>query len=910
MTANAATFFLFWMVFYPHLSFSQEWLSVHGKMIDGKTAKPLAGVLVVLGKGAKGTISLSDGTFRFDKVAKGVHRLEYSFLGYEKAAQEIVLLSDTVLLPIMLKESSLSLDEVVITARELEEKSSTTKVDVLAIEHLQATNLSEVIAFAPGGIIKDPNYKGKNKISMRQVGDDSNTAFGTAIVIDGVPVSQDASLLNIRNSGGKSETMKTGVDLRQIAADQIASVEIIRGIPSASYGNITSGVVKVETKANVSPFRLRAKANPATKSASISKGFRLSPASGNFHFTFGYLNSKSSLTDPMKYFERITGKLRYSKVFRKGESPLNFSTSLSYTQNLDDKKEDPETLVLGEFVKSQRIRTSWNTSLDWFANRSYLSRIKFSFGASFSRQFDEQNRIVSNGMPVPLPLSQSSGYHQGVYLPSEYMSHYTQEGLPVHLFGRLESRWHYDRAAGTHRMKWGIVGNYDKNFGDGILYDIALPPFPVQSSSSRPRAFKAIPASKSAAAYIEDHWKVSVMGREFSLRAGLRMSKFFVDDRFAHLRKPFLEPRINAKYTVWENKKLFLKKLAVRAGFGRLSKMPSLELLYPERYYYDIVSLNYFSQQTENNFLWIKSEQIDPTNTKLELAHSEKRELGLDISTKIGKGYITYFDENHFNGFYYQDHYSFYDYRFYDPESLREGVTGKPSISDFEYTMERYIARHNQAVNGKAVNKKGIEFEWNFKKIKMLNSRISFRGAWFQTKRGTAGYTYHYPSVIIGGKRYPYVGVYSEESGSGEVTKSELRTNLRWLTHIPELRLAVSLNLQTVWYSRSRTGYYSGIPVAYLDGQGKEYPFESGMLDDPIFRHLDRSLSEASFKLDETASKTDLNINVSWEASKNLSFSFLVNRLLNYYPVYTNKIGKEIRRAASPYFNAGMTINF
>ncbi len=43
-------------------------------------------------------------------------------------------------------------------------------------------------------------------------------------------------------------TAGRGVDLRTVSAGNIESMEVIRGIPSVEYGNLTSGVVIVKTR--------------------------------------------------------------------------------------------------------------------------------------------------------------------------------------------------------------------------------------------------------------------------------------------------------------------------------------------------------------------------------------------------------------------------------------------------------------------------------------------------------------------------------------------------------------------------------------------------------------------------------------------------------------------------------------
>ena len=55
-------------------------------------------------------------------------------------------------------------------------------------------------------------------------------------------------------AGGFSSTVFVGTDLRQISADNIDNVEVVRGIPSAEYGDLTSGLVIVHSKVGLTPW--------------------------------------------------------------------------------------------------------------------------------------------------------------------------------------------------------------------------------------------------------------------------------------------------------------------------------------------------------------------------------------------------------------------------------------------------------------------------------------------------------------------------------------------------------------------------------------------------------------------------------------------------------------------------------
>ena len=70
-----------------------------------------------------------------------------------------------------------------------------------------------------------------------------NAAFGTAVEVDGVRLSTNASLGD-----------PTGASTRNLSATNIESVEVVTGVPSAEYGDISSGVVKISTRKGKTPL--------------------------------------------------------------------------------------------------------------------------------------------------------------------------------------------------------------------------------------------------------------------------------------------------------------------------------------------------------------------------------------------------------------------------------------------------------------------------------------------------------------------------------------------------------------------------------------------------------------------------------------------------------------------------------
>lgn len=79
----------------------------------------------------------------------------------------------------------------------------------------------------------------------------------------------------------------TGTDLRNFSADDIQEVEVIRGIPSAEYGDLTSGLMVVKSKIGVTPWQAKGKVNPGLMNYSLGKGLRMNKY-GVLNFNLDY----------------------------------------------------------------------------------------------------------------------------------------------------------------------------------------------------------------------------------------------------------------------------------------------------------------------------------------------------------------------------------------------------------------------------------------------------------------------------------------------------------------------------------------------------------------------------------------------------------------------------------------------
>lgn len=81
--------------------------------------------------------------------------------------------------------------------------------------------------------------------------------------------------------------------MRSISTDGIEQVEIIRGIPSVEYGNLTSGIVKIKRKMGGNHFNARFKADESSKLVYLGKGFEFPKRQIKINSDIDWLDAKA-----------------------------------------------------------------------------------------------------------------------------------------------------------------------------------------------------------------------------------------------------------------------------------------------------------------------------------------------------------------------------------------------------------------------------------------------------------------------------------------------------------------------------------------------------------------------------------------------------------------------------------------
>lgn len=769
-----------------------------------------------------------DGRYEFPKLKKGNYEYLVSFVGYKDLEGTVEINADRTL-DFHMQPLSLVLNSVTVTA-EREELGSTSVINEEAVRHLQPKSVSDLLQLVPGNLAKNPNLNELSQATVREIEPSSGASLGTSVIIDGTPISNDANLQAIAStvSGSSSgiqmdgmsdqTTAGGGTDLRTISAGVVESMEVISGIPSAEYGNLTSGVVIVKTKAGHTPWEIKAQADPNSKLAYIGKGFSLKKG-GSFNIGGDW---SQSFSDPRrKYlgFDRLTAAGGFSKVWNKAS--LNVKGSVY--SNVNNRKTDPQ------LKEMELVYTNKNVGFRLSANGSIRpgSRLLTSLDYNLSTQVSRTEDIHNSKVWSPdgaFTDVRESGIHQAYQKIRPYYSEYRLHGIPVNAFAQLVAGRYFQIGNNDYnKIKIGLEYTLDANRGKGLSYDIQNPPQATSAHTLRPRAYKDIPALNTASIFLSDKGRFSLGNRVLKSEVGLRASNLFLNaEKSGGLKGYFvLEPRLNLSLEIF-------KGLSINGGYGISNKMPTLLYLYPEPAYYDFICLNRYNESSETGLAVINTQIVEETfNPDLKPAHAVKKELGLALNVKGINGFATFFHEKHSHEFGYQGQLYWGRFAQYIiPDGASElALEG----NDIAYTLagvrekaatvdKMEFCSWSRPSNTASRIKYGIEYGLDLGTIKALRTSVNINGAWFhiQKTRETTSNSYR-------SKLDKYAAVMP--SGSGSI-QDRVNTSFRFITHIPEFKLIFTTTLQVVWYESVRSVYLdeNGKPRAYaFNYQNKDY---------------------------------------------------------------------------------------
>lgn len=889
--------------------------TVEGVVRDSD-GKPLSFATMFIAELGTGVSTDLEGKFRFTGTKGTEYTLNVSYLNHVDKEVKVKAGSPEPLV-IVLEEQSYELAEVVIMADYKKNQGSTAVINQQALEHIQPTSVADVLSLIPGGLFRESSATGFNRISLRQSGSDDNTSLGMAVVMDGIPQDNDGFRASIPGLSTDEYSdrlgMNRGIDLKTLSTDHIRKIEIVKGISSAKLGNLSSGVIQTTSKIGITPAQLRMKVDPLTKLIYLGKGFRISPKMGYLHTGIDYTSVYDDRRDPMSKYSRLTGQVTYNNSVDVGDKTLFLFFKLSEVYTLNQAKEDELTQDYNESFRNKYSRTGASFKAQMYDLGKIVDNVEFIASADYTYDLIDRNRLVQTGTPLPSPLATEEGESEGIYLPSTYYSPFQIENKPLSLLTQLNAESLFETRSFRHKVIYGLSWKRTKNYGEGVMVDMTRPPYPGNNEYVRPVPNRSIPALSVGAAYAEEQLKHSNRWFDFELNAGVRFTQMFnLDTKYTELRKLQVEPRINAALSfnidLAGGKSL---RNMFRFGFGQENKLPTLDYIYPDRVYKDMIVLNAYTKQDDPfNHLITYTKIYDVTNNSLRPNRNTKYEAGWDVEYEGYSLSLTFFKEHSDRGFESVAEYSPVRYtRYVDPIDGQPIVGRRPEKED--YVADPYATFVDMDIvrNSMKVEKKGLEYLLRFPKIIPLSTTVEINGAYYDTRYSSGAPLQYHPAFRDDDRPQPYVGIYRRQ----DITRQRIfNTNLWFNTNIPRYKMIFTTFFQFIWLNEEMRINGDEYPSAYFDTDGRMHTVDDRILQSikdghTVWRHY--HIYKEDFSETLPVSLT-VNFKVTKEFSRMIRASFFVNNILDINPLYKNRYNQNVRVWQKSFFGAEMTFSF
>lgn len=881
-------------------------VSLRGVVVEQGTGRPVESAVVIVLPAQVYATTNSKGEYSLTKLDAGKSTVTVVFVGMETIAQEIELAGDMVR-NFEMKETNFRLETVTVVATQNQSGAATaSNISRQAMDHMQTSSLSDLMAFLPGAALANSNLSSHNSFNIRTAfdGTGGGTAYGqgmnslgTAIIVDGAPVSANANLQTLAPSiEGAAGTTQSGVDSRGISTDNIESVEVIRGVPSVEYGDLTSGAVIVHSKAGREPVSIRVKANPYTYQAAASGGFNLGGKAGVLNLATDYAYSTASLYQAYSYYQRFNLKTTWSKTFA---DVLKTTTSLNFGLNKDTTEPNPDDFLNNVAADGNEKTVRFNTNGTLSINKGWLKTVKYTLSASYSDKYEYYQENFSGGKQLFTSITTdgavvSNVSGQDVYdidgkkmtsIPSGDMGknmHFVSSGLSVYeIFGDEVNAFAQIKA--DFNKKWGRINNHilvgadfktDGNLGEGKVFTDTNPPAyhgGENYASYRARPYNDIPFVNQLGVYAEDSYSQSFGGkRELNVKFGARYDNIN--------GKSVVSPRFNASFDVVPG------SVTARFGYGVNAKAPTVMYLYPDPVYFNIA--NYISTDEQTTVGTVR--KFDTVNEDLEIATLRRVEAGIDV--RLFDRYrvsLTGFDDRMDNGYGFSRTVATYHLADFDRYlSYPNTAGGYDAVFDRKYKI--FLANATPTNTMKTLNR-GLEYEIDLGRFEAIRTSFNINGAYMQSR-----YTDMGEVVVKDANNTIERNLIVYDGGRYTNAKDKFLTTFRITHNIPELGFVVTVVSQINW--KEKYWMESNVEddtiisrwVSYKDGQVRDYDY--GLVDTPEYKYLKGgTFTENRFTAEDYFPTMFFNLNISKEIGDRMTASFFANNFLNNRPQYKSK---------------------
>jgi outer membrane cobalamin receptor len=836
--------------------------SLSGKVLDNKTELPVEYAVVSIDEKEIHAVTDEKGGFLLKNMPKGETKIVIVCLGYVGISLTLNVAGDVADTVFRLHENNLALDEVVISAKsKAGEGVASYVVDQKALEHLQALDVADVMSLLPGGrtnLALHQASDSRQRIAVRSAatGEGGNPTFGTAIEVDGVRLSGNSLF------GDNTSNDVKGVDTRNIASSNIESVEVVTGVPSAEYGDLTGGMVKINTRKGISPLRLDLTSKPNVKQIALSKGFSPGRRLGVLNVALERTRSIAALESPHTSYERNSLSLTYENSNLKGRHPVRITIGCTGNLGGYDSKADPDAF------RNTYTRESDNTlrahaRVFWTPDLPWLTSVEATTDISRSSNLREEKTDKMSTSSVPAIHGREEGYFVAanydenpdaaiVLIPPGYR-YQTRiiDSRPTRMSLRFKVR--NVRRFGPISSTLAAGAEFSKSFngGRGEYYDD-----PRNTPTWHEYRFDSVPALLNSALWIEEKVGGNFGLSALQLTAGLRadLGRAAGSD---YGRVSGLSPRFNARYHLRRrNSETWLESLVLKAGWGKSVKLPSLDVLAPRPAYTEkqVFAPGAMSDGTVFYAFYLMPFTME-YNAALRWQHARQFDLGVEARIRGVFMSLSFFASTTRDSYTTATDYRPFSYRFTEQTPLEtfpipsanrrysiDRTTGTVTVHDRTGAVpdtelpsreRRTFKPVSSWTNSTPVARQGVEWIVDFGKIRAIATSVRIDGSFYRS-RGTNETMDRYSPVsqnMANGEPYKYVGIYAGGNGSSNGTETRhLNANLTLTTHIPAVRLIISMRLEASLIDRTqRLSEYGGAPRGFaIDSRGSLFPAAEG----------------------------------------------------------------------------------
>jgi ferric enterobactin receptor len=902
---------LVFLLFISAAGYAQTPLSkLKGKVVDTEN-RPIQYASVYINEREISAYTNETGEFniRQGKVQTASVTLRISFVGKQTITRTIQKADFNIPQLFILKELSLTLDNVIVSSERQRSDISNSAITFnrQAIEQVQAYSLADILNNLPGKKMSAPDLQYRQHITLRSAAAEdpvqqANNSLGVAIYVDGFRQANDANMQS-RNVGMRGmvngaisnhkdpgignpayDSPFGGLDIRNIPSDNIESIEVISGVASAKYGEMTDGAIIIQRKAGHTPYEFTMRLNGNSTNYSLSKGYNLGKKAGALNISLNYLNSIQDPRNSLKNYRRINTGLMWSVNL----SPnLRNTFSLDYSYKKDNAKVDPDDQQQTSVLSLDRkISVTNSTSLR--VQSPFLKSIVL--GMSFDKGYNNSySQFLVNKAVEGVADKDLTGTYEGYFIPGNYLATDHIIGQPYNISSNLGLNNNFNTGQISHVISLGASFYTAGNSGQGVITD---PKFPTANTtgfkSERPYNFDLQRNIFNAGFYLQDKADYLLFNHLLTANAGIR---YDIQNGFVSV-----QPRINLSYQ-WS------KIWSVRGAYGLSTKAPGMSQRYPAPTYFDIPLINSYNGSVNESLYLVHTEKIVPDNSTLKPSTSSQVELGITANYRFFNTSLYGYMKKNRDGFNTRENYL----QIILPEYTYTKAAGEKPVYQESGKFKMYSGLADRIIDNSAQSDNyGIEWFLSTKKITAIQTSLNMNTSFSYSRYNNLGYTINEAGINFReqGKKAWY-GIYPANKSSNLDITTKISTD----THIPKLGFVVSVLIDIYWKNRRNVLDHSSEPVAYLDKDGNYYAIDQFDQHNPDYGYLALIANQATTQQSPPFVYSNLSLRIAKEMNKKFRIAVYAYNFLNVMPKYYNSISNTFTSYNNPV-NVGGELSF